>query len=248
MRQVRRVDLAHFADNRQRAHDDCDRALRLGASVEGALWASLAFVFGTIAFVDSRELLADPLLVFLTTVAIYCTLGAADTMNVLIATAMCGLAVLAKPTGVVLGPILAVFALLKRRRIGAAAAPLAGSLFGSVLYLFYNEYRFGDAARDWSASQAPLLTAWSASYRTVNAAFRPENNVKSILRRAGSYHARTDQMPSLQVIALWWWMLPAAGIRAWIGAILALTMVACGIALVARGLREARMQDALAEM
>ena len=35
-------------------------ALRLGASLNGAVWAGLTFVFGTVALVDARDVLAAP--------------------------------------------------------------------------------------------------------------------------------------------------------------------------------------------
>jgi hypothetical protein len=361
-------------------------ALRLGTTVEGALWSGLAFVFGTIALVNAREVLADPLLALLTASTIYLALGDSGNLRTAAIGIVSALAVLAKPTGLIVGPAAAAFLLIRRRDIGAAAAPLGGAVIGIILYLAFNDYRFGDPlffgqsagfpgfrlatipvgvmgqlispghglfwycpavlalaflpksifwrvetwlvigvaaaylifysawwgwdsgwswgprymiaglpglmaltgflnergrrwligltivgvviaaptlvsyyervyvesaaagitdpVRDWSITEAPITAVWGATKRTIRASILPQNDVRLLVRQAGTeYHETADAMPGLKVIALWWWMLPAAHIPAWIGALAALAMVVTGSVLVAQGLRLARGID-----
>jgi len=361
-------------------------ALRLGTTVEGALWSGLAFVFGTIALVNAREVLADPLLALLTASTIYLALGDSGNLRTAAIGMVSALAVLAKPTGLIVGPAAAAFLLIRRRDIGAAAAPLGGAVIGIILYLAFNDYRFGDPlffgqsagfpgfrlatipvgvmgqlispghglfwycpavlalaflpksifwrvetwlvigvaaaylifysawwgwdsgwswgprymiaglpglmaltgflnergrrwligltivgvviaaptlvstyqrlyvesaavgitdpVRDWSITEAPITAVWGATKRTIRASILPQNDVRLLVRQAGTeYHETADAMPGLKVIALWWWMLPAAHIPAWIGALAALAMVVTGSVLVAQGLRLARGID-----
>ncbi len=133
-------------------------ALRLGSTVEAALWSGLAFVFGTIALVDAREILADPLLALLTICAIYLVLGKSGGLNNAALGLVSALAILAKPTGLIVGPSAAAFLLMIRRDISRSIIPIVGALIGTLLYLGYNDYRFGD----------PLFFGQSAVFRLVN--------------------------------------------------------------------------------
>jgi hypothetical protein len=118
-------------------------ARRLGASTRGAIIASLGYAFGTIAMVYSRDFFADPLLALLTVAGIYFSLSD-DLYEVAAATASALLAVLAKPTGVVLGPCLGAYLLCKRRPPGAVLAPVCGTLAGLLIYFAYNWARFAN--------------------------------------------------------------------------------------------------------
>ena len=334
----------------------------------------------------TREVLADPLLALLTASTIYLALGDSGNLRTAAIGIVSALAVLAKPTGVIVGPAAAAFLLIRRRDIGAAAAPLGGAFIGIILYLAFNDYRFGDPlffgqsagfpgfrlatipvgvmgqlispghglfwycpavlalaflpksifwrvetwlvigvaaaylifysalwgwdsgwswgprymiaglpglmaltgflnergrrwligltivgvviaaptlvsayqrlyvesaavgitdpVRDWSITEAPITAVWGATKRTIRASILPQNDVRLLVRQAGTeYHETADAMPGLKVIALWWWMLPAAHIPAWIGALAALAMVVTGSVLVAQGLRLARGID-----
>src|SRR5262249_13952354 len=83
-------------------------AIRLGATIRGALLAALAFAFGTIALVYSRTFFADPLLALLSIGGIYFAVG--DRPSDAIACAVAAfLAVLAKPTGIVVGPCVGAY-------------------------------------------------------------------------------------------------------------------------------------------
>src|SRR5262249_15980654 len=84
---------------------------RLGATIRGSMLAALGFAFGTIALVYCRLFFADPLLALITVAGIYFALG--DEWRWSTAAAL--LAVLAKPTGIVLGPCLGGYLLYSRR-------------------------------------------------------------------------------------------------------------------------------------
>jgi len=118
-------------------------ALELGATRRGAWLAALSFSLGTIALVYVRTFLAEPLLAFLITFCLY--LAFRSTPRAIFASGfMSALAVLAKPTGIVAGPILSAYLLAKhdvpRWR---AFVPFGGSIVGFLLYATYNQVRFG---------------------------------------------------------------------------------------------------------
>lgn len=115
-------------------------ARRLGATTRGSILAALGFAFGTIALVYCRQFFADPLLALLTISGIYFALGG-DSRG---ATAVALLAVLAKPTGIVLGPCLGGYLLCKRRPVGKWIAPLCGTAAGLLIYFAYNWARFAN--------------------------------------------------------------------------------------------------------
>ena len=117
-------------------------ASRLGASRRGSIVAAIGFAFGTVALVYAREFFAEPLLALITVVAIYLELGNERQRSIV--GFWTALAVLAKPTGAILGPIVAVHAVLKARSIAAIFAPLAGTASGLAIYFAYNYVRFGN--------------------------------------------------------------------------------------------------------
>lgn len=118
-------------------------ARRLGATTRGAMLAALGYAFGTIAMVYSRDFFADPLLALCTVAGIYFSLSD-DPREAAAATAAALLAVLAKPTGIVLGPCLGAYLLCKRRPSGPVIAPVCGTLAGLLIYFAYNWARFAN--------------------------------------------------------------------------------------------------------
>ena len=114
-------------------------ALKLGASRRGAALAMVAFAFGTIAFSQARQFFAEPLMALLTSSAIYFALDRSDLRG----GAMCALAPLAKPTCVVLGPLLSLYAFVSGRAPRDILIPLVGSGIGAIAFLAYNLLRFG---------------------------------------------------------------------------------------------------------
>ena len=119
-------------------------AVLLGADKSGARLAALSFGFGTIALAYARTFYAEPLLAFITASGLYFALKGTDEGRMK-ASALSGLAVLAKPTGVILGPIFASNLLLKGSRLRTWAGPLIATASGLGLYALYNEWRFGSA-------------------------------------------------------------------------------------------------------
>lgn len=119
-------------------------ALELGSSPGSAKRAALCFAFGTIAVAYHRTFYAEPLLMLLVTAGLYFAFQQTP-RSVLAASACALLAVLAKPTGILVGPILAAYLLAKpivplRLRL----APGLGALCGLLLYMAYNWLRFAN--------------------------------------------------------------------------------------------------------
>lgn len=117
-------------------------ALRVGSTKQMAYLAALSFAFGTIALVYAQEFFAEPLLAFLTVASLYLAIGETKREHIG-ASILAGLAVTAKPTGVVVGPVLSAYLLAKKRPLHIAVAPLLGTAMGVILYLAYNYIRFG---------------------------------------------------------------------------------------------------------
>lgn len=114
-------------------------ALELGSTPQGAYIAALSYAFGTIALVYVRSFYAEPLLTFLIAASVYLVLRR-DNRSAIPA----ALAVLAKPPGLLVGPILSAYLLLKRHPFWRSLAPSIGSGVGLLLYCAYNFYRFGN--------------------------------------------------------------------------------------------------------
>jgi hypothetical protein len=118
-------------------------ALELGATDRGAWLAALTFCLGTVALVYVRTFFAEPLLAFLVTSSLYLAFRSAD-RSILGCSLASALAVLAKPTGIVIGPILSAYLLAKREvPRWKALLPFGGSVMGFLVYAAYNQARFG---------------------------------------------------------------------------------------------------------
>lgn len=117
-------------------------AVRLGSTLQGARRAALAFGLGTVAMVYARTFYADPLLSLLVTGAVCLTLTRSP-MKILFAALLALLAVLAKPTGILLGPVLCLYLFLRKAPLPVSLLPLAGSGAGLLCYFVYNVVRFG---------------------------------------------------------------------------------------------------------
>lgn len=118
-------------------------AVQLGSTLRGARRAALVFGLGTVAMVYARTFYADPLLSLLVAGAVYLTLTCAA-RNILLAGLLAILAVLAKPTGILLGPLLCLYLFLKKAPTKVSVLPLAGSAVGLFCYCVYNVIRFGN--------------------------------------------------------------------------------------------------------
>jgi hypothetical protein len=111
----------------------------VGSAPLGAWLAAVAYAFGTIAMVTARDFFADPLIAFLIAGSLYFVFED----NIPLAAALSGLAVLAKPTGILVGLILSVYLLMKRPS-WQSVIPAIGSGIGLACYCAYNFYRFGN--------------------------------------------------------------------------------------------------------
>jgi hypothetical protein len=116
-------------------------AVQLGSTRQGARRAALSFGFGTVAMVYARTFYAEPLLSLLATAAV-CLTFTRVSRKIIFAALLALLAVLAKPTGILLGPALSVYLFLKRTSARSSILPAAGSGLGLLLYVFYNVVRF----------------------------------------------------------------------------------------------------------
>jgi len=116
-------------------------ALLLGSGPPGAWLAAVAYGFGTIALVYTRDFYADPLLAMLMALGLVLAFREKLSWTIVVFT---GLAVLAKPTGIILGPVLSAYLLWKTRRVGTSALPALGTAAGLGAYFAFNWYRFGN--------------------------------------------------------------------------------------------------------
>jgi len=118
-------------------------ALQLGSTLQGARRAALSFGFGTVAMVYARTFYAEPLLTLLIAGAI-CLTFTRVSRKIFFAAVLTLLAVLAKPTGILLGPALSLYLFLKKTPARLSILPAAGSGFGLLFYILYNIVRFGN--------------------------------------------------------------------------------------------------------
>lgn len=133
-------------------------AKRLGAAGRSAILAAVAYGFCTVAFTMSRTFYADPLLAFFVTIGIGLALREVRGAGL---ASCCGLAILAKPTGIVLGITIVVY-FLANRRYRELWSPALGMIVATLLYMAYDFARFGNVftngqpAKFWDPSHAPL--------------------------------------------------------------------------------------------
>jgi hypothetical protein len=117
-------------------------SMRLGSSVVGAQVAAVSYAFGTIALTYARTFYAEPLLALLTAAAI-CAALASSPRQIVYAALSAMLAVFAKPTGIVVGPVISAYLLVKTRSLKLSLIPAFGSFAGLSIYCCYNYMRFG---------------------------------------------------------------------------------------------------------
>jgi hypothetical protein len=116
-------------------------AIALGSTERGAWLAAISYGFGTIALVYTRDFYADPLLALLVASGL---LFAFKRHTAWMTLPVAALAVLAKPTGIILGPVLCAYLFWKTRRFWFSLLPGSGSAIGLAGYFLYNYSRFGD--------------------------------------------------------------------------------------------------------
>ncbi len=346
---------------------------RLGGGRDGAWLAAVSYCLGTVALAYGRTFYAESLLAFLTVSAIYFTFGLSRS-DIVVGAGLAGLALLAKPAGILIGPVLAVYLVVKGVPLLRSILPVAGTAVGFLLYAGFNVIRFGHpldfgitspfqasyflsgvagllaspgyglfwycppvilaifgfrkALKDyrfealaiaavsaaflvlhsclpywfaawswgprylvpivpglcaltgllegklrkglvvltllgfvvnaptvfcfyeryyaelkergiatentlaWSLRYAPSLHEWPAAVRQVRDA--QNSDVREVFARRGTPSTTITGSRALRVVALWWWVLPVAGIPRWIGAFLSLLLIALGSVFVVR--------------
>lgn len=120
--------------------------MRLGGNKRTAVLSAIAYSFGTMALAYTGEFFAEPLVALLSTSAVYYSLGDKRRDAWLVAV-FCILAPLAKPAGIVVGPMLTLYYALDRRSRSDIVKPLAGAALGIGVFLIYNYMRFGVATQ-----------------------------------------------------------------------------------------------------
>ncbi|MFZ0820067.1 MAG: phospholipid carrier-dependent glycosyltransferase [Candidatus Acidiferrales bacterium] len=132
--------------------------LQLGGDEQGAWIAALSYAFGTIALAYARTFFAEPLLALLTAASIYLVLKF-DNRSAILSM----LAVLAKPTGIIVGPVLSAYLLAKRRPLWQSLLPGLGGAMGLLIYCIYNFARFGNPltfGQPWAFSPSVVPAAF----------------------------------------------------------------------------------------
>jgi len=117
-------------------------SFRLGSDRKGACIAALSFAFGTIAIAYAREFYPEPLLTLLITLSVYQIFGTSK-RSISGASIVAGLAILAKPSGIVLGPLLSAYLFFKKRPFSVVITPLIWTIVFALIYGVYNYIRFG---------------------------------------------------------------------------------------------------------
>ncbi len=116
-------------------------AISLESTDAGAWLAAVTYGFGTIALAYTRDFYADPLLALLMAMGLLLAFTQSPSWMIFSVTA---LAVLAKPTGIILGPLLSLYLFWKTRRFWLSLLPGLGTALGLAIYSTYNSYRFGN--------------------------------------------------------------------------------------------------------
>ena len=118
-------------------------AIRLGATQRAAYVSALCYAFGTIALTYAQTLFSEPLLGFLVVFCVYLAFGNSQKAW-WGSSALAMLAILTKPTAVVIAPILSLYYLAKRYSFGVVLGPVIAPALGAIAYGIYNFRRFGD--------------------------------------------------------------------------------------------------------
>lgn len=133
-------------------------ALRLGSSYPAAYVSAICYAFGTIALTYAQTLFSEPLLGFLLITCLYLAFGQSQRAWFgcsLLAT----LAILAKPTAVVIAPLISLYFLAKRYPLRAVLGPILLPALGVVGYGGYNYLRFGSVLE----TGQPVYYGWNST-------------------------------------------------------------------------------------
>lgn len=134
-------------------------ALRLGSTPDRAVLAGIVYGFCTLAITYARNFYADPLLALCVGLGLCFAFGEDNAPNLLGTASCCALAILAKPTGIVLAPVLFFYFLGKSPK--RSWTIVAGAASGVLIYMAYNFARFGDVfaggqPNHWDVLHTPI--------------------------------------------------------------------------------------------
>ncbi|MBI3534715.1 MAG: hypothetical protein HY072_04435, partial [Deltaproteobacteria bacterium] len=114
---------------------------KINFNFKNSFLLTLGLVFGTYYLVYVRSLFADCLLTFIVTTSVYLILCERSILSIGILSL---LAILAKPTGIFLGPVISLYFIIEKKYSWQKKIiPLLGTIVGFVLYGYYNYIRFG---------------------------------------------------------------------------------------------------------
>jgi hypothetical protein len=125
------------------------------------------------------------------------------------------------------------------RRVAVALA-----ILGLVVQLpnvvgFYDRYHREQAdigvdssELHWSVARSQLVRVWPASIRQLDAA--ADRDVNELVSGGRERGGDTEAQVLLNIVALWWWGLPAVGIPWAVGLVVCLVMIAIGAIMLAR--------------
>ncbi len=116
-------------------------ARRLGASKAVSFRAALLFGFCSPALIHAKSFYSEPLMAFLIMSSLVHILGNSR-RGVWVACLASGLAVLAKPSTLYMGPLLTFYLWRRKEPFSEMLRPVLGTLMGLGIYLMYNQYRF----------------------------------------------------------------------------------------------------------
>ena len=84
----------------------------------------------------------------------------------------------------------------------------------------------------WDVSATPLIGVWSSAAHQIRDASHVD--VRTVVSGGRQSHGATvSDKQLLQVVALWWWLLPAVGIPWWCGALIAIAVLGVGCRVLA---------------
>jgi hypothetical protein len=82
----------------------------------------------------------------------------------------------------------------------------------------------------WSLNQAPFLRIWGSMSRELGDARRTD--VRRLVQHAGEPEKSEASWRTLRIVAVWWWMLPLAGVSRAFGATVSSLVAITGLALI----------------
>jgi hypothetical protein len=145
-------------------------AFRLGSDRQGAYIAALSYAFCTISSAYAREFYPEPLIAVLTILSVYLIFGT-SVRSQLSGSFIAGLALLAKPSTVLLGPLLSVYLYLKKQPLAIAIAPSISTGVFAAIYGVYNYVRFGSPVsfgQSWMTNAATDIISAPVSAQQSN--------------------------------------------------------------------------------